>query len=87
MVGALPGLKEFNQAHLASFAAHQGELPQPVHDWIPCVIGESRFVPPFTIVAEYPDETIYGDTFQLAHTVQMATVVTAAELPAAGELA
>ena len=62
-------------------------MPSPVHDSIPCVIGESRFVPPFTIVAEYPDETIYGDAFQLAHTVQMTTVVAAAELLAAGELA
>ena len=86
-VALVPGLKEFNQAHLGTFAAHQGGMPHPVHDSIPCVIGESRFVPPFTIVAEYPDETIYGDAFQLAHTVQMTTVVAAAELLAAGELA
>jgi hypothetical protein len=86
-VARVPGLKEFNQVHLRSFAAHAGDVPHEVNDSIPCVIGESRFVPPFTVVAEYPDETIYGDAFQFAHTVQMATVLAAAELLAAGELA
>ncbi|HEY2871647.1 MAG TPA: hypothetical protein VGJ56_06995, partial [Reyranella sp.] len=60
--------------------------PHEVNESIPCVIGESRFVPPFTVVAEYPDETIYDDAFQFAHTVQMTTVLAAAELLAAGEL-
>jgi hypothetical protein len=85
-VARVPGLKEFNQVHLRSFAAHAGDMPHEVNDSIPCVIGESRFVPPFTVVAEYPDETIYGDAFQFAHTVQMTTVLEAAELLAAGEL-
>jgi hypothetical protein len=85
-VALLPGLKEFNQVHLRSFAAHAGDMPHEVNESIPCVIGESRFVPPFTVVAEYPDETIYGDAFQFAHTVQMTTVLEAAELLAAGEL-
>ncbi len=85
-VARLPGLKEFNQVHLRSFAAHAGDMPYEVTESIPCVVGESRFVPPFTVVAEYPDETIYGDAFQFAHTVQMTTVLEAAELLAAGEL-
>jgi hypothetical protein len=59
-VSRVPGLKEFNQVHLRSFAAHAGGVPHEVNESIPCVIGESRFVPPFTVVAEYPDETIYG---------------------------
>jgi hypothetical protein len=86
-VSRVPGLKEFNEAHLAAFAAHLGERPEPIHHSISCVIGESaRFVPPYTLVAEYPDETIYEDAFRFAHTVQMATVLEAAELLAAGEL-
>jgi len=86
-VARVPGLKEFNEAHLASYAAHEGEMPHPIHDSIPCVVGESpRFVPPFTLVAEYPDETIYEDAFRLAHTVQMTTVIEAADLLASGEL-
>ena len=87
-VSCVPGLKEFNEAHLAAFAAHLGERPEPIHHSISCVIGETaRFVPRFTLVAEYPDETIYEDAFRFAHTVQMATVLEAAELLAAGELA
>jgi hypothetical protein len=86
-VSRVPGLKEFNEAHLAAFAAHLGERPEPIHHSISCVIGESaRFVPPYTLVAEYPDETIYEDAFRFAHSVQMATVLEAAELLAAGEL-
>jgi len=87
-VSEVPGLKEFNDAHLEAFAAHLSERPEPVHRSISLVIGETdRFVPPYTVVAEYPDETIYGDAFRFAHTVQMATVLAAAELLGAGELA
>jgi hypothetical protein len=86
-VARVPGLKEFNEAHLAAFAAHLGEKPEPIHHSISLVIGETaRFVPPFTLVAEYPDETIYEDAFRFAHTVQTATVLEAADLLAAGEL-
>jgi hypothetical protein len=86
-VSHVPGLKEFNETHLAAFAAHLGERPEPIHHSISCVIGDTdRFVPPFTLVAEYPDETIYEDAFRFAHSVQMATVLEAAELLAAGEL-
>ena len=37
-------------------------------------------IPPFQLISEYPDETIYGDAFRLAHTTQMNTVLHAAEL-------
>jgi hypothetical protein len=87
-VSRVPGLKEFNEAHLAAFAAHLGEKPEPIHHSISLVIGVTdRFVPPFTLVAEYPDETIYEDAFRFAHTVQTETVLAAADLLAAGELA
>ncbi|HEX3855161.1 MAG TPA: hypothetical protein VHW01_29560, partial [Polyangiaceae bacterium] len=70
-VSRIPGLTEFNEAHLAAFAAHLGERPEPIHHSISCVIGETaRFVPPYTLVAEYPDETIYEDAFRFAHMVQ-----------------
>jgi hypothetical protein len=35
---------------------------------------------PMTLITEYPDETIYGDAFRLAHSTQMATVLAAAEI-------
>ena len=86
-VARVPGLREFNEAHLAAFEAHLGEKPQPIHHSISLVIGETdRFVPPYTLVSEYPDETIYEDAFRLAHTVQMTTVIEAADLLASGEL-
>lgn len=80
-VSATPGLKEFNESHLKTFEAHIGSLPFKIQHGIPFVVGVSEsFVPRFTLVAEYPDETIYGDAFRLAHTVQMATVIEAARL-------
>ena len=52
-----------------------------IHRGIPYVVGVSEnFVPRFTLVAEYLDETIHGDAFRLAHTVQMSTVIEAARL-------
>ena len=56
-------------------------MPLPVYDSIPCQIVESqdRLVP-VTLITEYPDETIYGDAFRLAHTTQMNTVLAAVEL-------
>jgi hypothetical protein len=80
-VSLTPGLKEFNESHLKTFEAHAGGLPFKIHHGIPYVTGVSdTFVPRFTLIAEYPDETIYGDAFRLAHTVQMATVIEAARL-------
>jgi hypothetical protein len=35
---------------------------------------------PFTLVTEFPDETIEGDAFRLAHTTQTCAVELAAEL-------
>jgi hypothetical protein len=32
-----------------------------------------------TLITEFPDETIYGEAYRLAHTVQMATVIAAEE--------
>jgi hypothetical protein len=31
-----------------------------------------------TLITEFPDETIHGDAFRFAHTVQMRTVLAAA---------
>ncbi|WP_158742309.1 hypothetical protein [Acidisphaera sp. L21] len=75
------GLRAFNEAQLSVFKVHTGSLDFPVHDSIVCIIKESpEQIPPFMLVTEYPDETIYGDAFRLAHTVQMAAVVEAAAL-------
>jgi hypothetical protein len=76
-----PELREFNESQLAVYRAHAGEVPFPVFNSIPCQIVEAE-VPlvPLTLITEYPDETIYGDAFRLAHTTQMRTVLAACEL-------
>ena len=76
-----PGLRAFNESQLAAYRAHAGEVPFPVFNAIPCQIVETD-VPlvPITLITEYPDETIYGDAFRLAHTTQMRTVLAATEL-------
>ena len=39
------------------------------------------------MITEYPDETIYGDAFRLAHTTQMRATIGAIRLHDAGMLA
>ena len=82
-----PALAEFNATQLKTWAAHAGAVPFPVINGIPCLITETdRQTTPYQIITEYPDETIYGDAFQLAHTTQMRTVLHAVELLKAGVL-
>ncbi len=84
---ATPGLREFNEGQLAVWRAHSGEVPFPVINAIPCMITESdRATVPFTLITEYPDETIYDAPFRLAHETQYATVMAAVDLYSAGEL-
>jgi hypothetical protein len=74
-------LRALNEAHIAAYLAHAGELPYPLHHGIPCMITEARNrLVPFTLITEYPDETIYGPALELAHTTQMQTVLAAAAL-------
>ena len=82
-----PGLRAFNESQLAVWAAHAGEVPFPVINAIPCMITESdRATVPFTLITEYPDETIYDAPFQLAHETQYRTVLAAVALYRAGML-
>ncbi|MDF3831936.1 hypothetical protein P3W85_03045 [Cupriavidus basilensis] len=76
-----PKLAAFNARCLATWHAHYGEMPLPVLHGIPCMVMEDhRSTVPFTLVPEFPDQTVYGDAFRLAHTTQMRTVLAAAEL-------
>ncbi|KJK24689.1 hypothetical protein UB46_08180 [Burkholderiaceae bacterium 16] len=86
-LAASPELAGFNARQLATWGSHAGEVPFPVLNGIPCMIVEDhRSTVPFTLVTEFPDQTIYGDAFRLAHTTQMRTVLAAAELYWAGLL-
>jgi hypothetical protein len=86
-VALVPGLAAFNRSQLAVWSAHAGVAPEPLYNGIHCTITETANFPvPFSLITEFPDETIYGAAFQLGHTVQMTTVLEAAALYRAGML-
>jgi hypothetical protein len=77
-LAAVPGLVAFNRRQMEVCTAHSGEMPYGVINDVPCVVSEdSRHPTPLTLITEFPDETISGDAFRFAHTVQMATVLAA----------
>ncbi|MEJ8850711.1 M14 family zinc carboxypeptidase [Variovorax rhizosphaerae] len=75
-----PALMAFNAAQRASYNAHAGELPFEVIHGTACMISEvNRPSPALTLITEFPDETIYGEPFILAHDTQTATVLAAVD--------
>ncbi|CAB3903878.1 hypothetical protein LMG26858_04377 [Achromobacter anxifer] len=81
----VPGLVEFNARQLELFQAHALETGFDVLNGIPVQVSESeREDLPLALISEFPDETVYGDRFVFAHTVQMETVLAATELYRAG---
>ncbi|MGE8687975.1 MAG: peptidase M14 [Achromobacter sp.] len=81
----VPGLVEFNARQLELFHAHALETGFDVLNGIPVQITESdREDLPLALISEFPDETVYGDRFVFAHTVQMETVLAATELYRSG---
>ncbi len=80
-------LASLNATQIAIWKAHAGEVPFPVINGIPCMISEhTRQTVPFQLITEYPDETIYGDAFRLAHTTQMRATLGAVRLLSEGYL-
>ncbi|MBB4844651.1 hypothetical protein HNP55_003195 [Paucibacter oligotrophus] len=81
-------LVDFNARQYRLWQAHWGELPMRVLNGIGCMVMEdSRSAVPYTLISEYPDETVYGEVFQLAHQTQMRAVLLACELYWRGVLA
>lgn len=79
------GLVEFNARQLDLFHAHALETGFDIMNGIPVQITETdREELPMALISEFPDETVYGDRFVFAHTVQMETVLAATELYRAG---
>jgi len=75
-----PALMAFNARQLASYNAHASDLPFELLHGTACMISEvNRPGPPLTLISEFPDETIHGDPFILAHDTQTATVLAAVE--------
>jgi hypothetical protein len=62
-------LAAFNAQQHRMWHAHVGDLPYERINGIPCmVITDERSTVPFTLVTEFPDETVQGPAFQLAPT-------------------
>ncbi|MFD2263168.1 peptidase M14 [Lacibacterium aquatile] len=80
-LAASPALSAYNAEQLATYRTHAGEVQFPVYNGIPCLVSvnDTQGVP-FTLITEYPDETVYGDAFRLAHTTQMETVLNAVDI-------
>ncbi|MGO4389336.1 M14 family zinc carboxypeptidase [Microvirga sp. 2YAF29] len=79
-LSVVPGLTEFNRRQIEICSIHSGGTPYEIINGIPCLItAETRHPVPLTLITEFPDETIYGEAYRLAHTVQMATVIAAEE--------
>lgn len=79
-IAAVPGLAAFNRRQAILYEAHLGEAPQPSHAGIPYSIApRPRPGPPLALITEFPDETVEGEDFRLAHAVQREAVLAAAE--------
>ncbi|MDB5850039.1 MAG: peptidase [Rhodoferax sp.] len=77
-LASVPGLADFNARQMALYERHAGPIPFAVRDGIAYTVTEvDRPGAPVTLITEYPDETVDGDAFRLAHTVQMRTVLAA----------
>jgi hypothetical protein len=73
-------LVAFSASQRATYNTHAGDLPFEVIHGTACSISEvNRPGPALTLITEFPDETVYGDPFILAHDTQTATVLAAVE--------
>lgn len=78
---ALSAMHALNARQHALWRAHWGELPFPVRNGIACLVSEDqRSQVPFTLITEYPDESVHGEAFVLAHETLTRTVLLATEL-------
>jgi hypothetical protein len=79
-LSAVPGLADFNRGQIEICSMHSGGTPYKIINDVPCLItADERHPTPLTLITEFPDETIYGEAYRFAHTVQMATVIAAEE--------
>jgi hypothetical protein len=76
-----PALREFNATQQRLWRAHWRDEEQLLLNGIPCRIQQDeRSTVPFTLITEFPDETVYGPAFRLAHDTQTRAVLLGAEL-------
>ncbi|WP_019938150.1 hypothetical protein [Bordetella sp. FB-8] len=76
----VPELAAFNARQIEVFQAHALERGFEAMNGIPVLLAESDAeIAPLSLIAEFPDETLYGDAFRFAQTVQTETVLAAVE--------
>jgi len=74
----IPELVALNRRQVAAFEAHAGEFDFSIlHDIPYLLIQDNAQLTPLMLITEYPDETVYGDAFTLAHEAQRATILSA----------
>jgi hypothetical protein len=75
----VPGLAEYNARQLALYERHAGALPFELVHGTACAVAEVDRAgsAPVTLITEFPDETVHGEAFRFAHTVQMQAVLAA----------
>ncbi|NML46588.1 peptidase M14 [Ramlibacter sp. G-1-2-2] len=78
-LSAVPGLADYNARQLALYEQHAGGLPFELLHGMACTVTEVERADsaPVTLITEFPDETVHGEAFRFAHTVQMETVLAA----------
>lgn len=79
-ISRIPLLAAFNQQQLALYASHTGDLPFEIHHGIPCLVSQNdQQTMGVKLVTEFPDETLFGDSFRFAQEVQTQSVRIAAQ--------
>jgi hypothetical protein len=75
----VPGLAAYNARQMALYQRHAGPLPFEVIHGTACWFSEvdRPGAAPVTLITEFPDETIEGEAFRFAHTVQTETALAA----------
>jgi hypothetical protein len=77
----VPGLAELNARQMSLYQRHAGPLPFEVIAGTACSFAEvNRPGAAVTLITEFPDETVTGDAFRFAHTVQMEAALAAVRI-------
>lgn len=80
LAGRMPDLATFNARQIAVFQAHALEPGFEIMHGIPVLVAQSDAeAAPLALIAEFPDETLYGEAFRFAQSVQTETVLAAVE--------
>ena len=74
----IDGLPAYNARQMALYERHAGALPFEIIHGSACTQTETtRPGAPVTLITEFPDETVDGERFRFAHSVQMHAVLVA----------